>query len=434
MDAEPHVHGKRGAAEVEAAALREESAAAAASENGSGDEEEGEDESSEEEEKLEPKILPKRSTRGARVTEVHGEGDDEFWQQDFFAEGAGDDEPDNDYAKSDAEQDEEPDEVDSDFDEQESDEDDEEVQADKEGKAAKKKGAYVDPKHAAAAAKRAAAAKKAVATKAAARKAAAAATSAPPAAGSAAGAPAVAPNQYDDDSGFPAEASAAVIAPTAAAAPKKRRGAASTAAAGAGAGVGGVAAGSTLSAAQLALLGGAGRKSIRRATMESSIETSRKESLDQQRRRTQKPKPKIEFRKWTQQELLAESVHTEKENTASLELMLRLEEERKKEVAPKPVSLGPRIKIQSRNRSKEDHSQWIVTFTEGLPDYLQPQEPPGQPSASAPPLGQFGFHACVDAAEYFADACCSDLCSLFGCGACVCVGDSCSERSEVCFD
>ena len=75
----------------------------------------GSDEESEEEEEevLEPKVLPDRGTRGNRMNTLIAEedsADEEFWQQDFFAEegkdveyeksSEGEDEADTDFSES----------------------------------------------------------------------------------------------------------------------------------------------------------------------------------------------------------------------------------------------------------------------------------------------------------------------------------------------
>ena len=75
----------------------------------SGSEEEGNDE----EEVLEPKVLPQRGTRGNRMNSLIAEedsADEEFWQQEFFAEAGkdeeyeksseGEDEADTDFSES----------------------------------------------------------------------------------------------------------------------------------------------------------------------------------------------------------------------------------------------------------------------------------------------------------------------------------------------
>lgn len=94
---------------------------------------EGSEESSEEE--IQPKILPKRATRGVRVTDMHGEGDDEFYEQDFWAEGG---EEDSDFSEGSSEEDI----VDSDFDDTEEEEDETEVVVKE--KSNKRKNVYVD--------------------------------------------------------------------------------------------------------------------------------------------------------------------------------------------------------------------------------------------------------------------------------------------------
>lgn len=80
----------------------------------SGSEEEGDDEDEEEEEEvLEPKVLPQRGTRGNRLNSLIAEedsADEEFWQQEFFAEegrdveyeksSEGEDEADTDFSES----------------------------------------------------------------------------------------------------------------------------------------------------------------------------------------------------------------------------------------------------------------------------------------------------------------------------------------------
>lgn len=91
--------------------------------SGSGDksmEESGDAESEEEQEILEPKILPARGTRGNRMNTLIAEedsADEDFWQQEFFAEegkdveyeksSEGEDEADTDFSESELESDEE---------------------------------------------------------------------------------------------------------------------------------------------------------------------------------------------------------------------------------------------------------------------------------------------------------------------------------------
>lgn len=86
-----------------------------------------------------PRRRPVRSTRGVRVSDLHGEGLDEFWDQDFFADANND----SDYS---GEEEVPVDEVDSDFFLSENDDEGEEGEAaePKEEKT-KKKAAYKDP-------------------------------------------------------------------------------------------------------------------------------------------------------------------------------------------------------------------------------------------------------------------------------------------------
>ncbi|KAL0033675.1 hypothetical protein WJX77_000176 [Trebouxia sp. C0004] len=98
--------------------------------SGSGDEsmqESGDSESEEEQEILGPKVLPARGTRGNRMNTLIAEedsADEDFWQQEFFAEEGKDEE----YEKSS----EGEDEADTDFSESESESDEENAQEQKE--------------------------------------------------------------------------------------------------------------------------------------------------------------------------------------------------------------------------------------------------------------------------------------------------------------
>lgn len=80
---------------------------------GSDDEAESSEEDGSEEEVLEPKVLPNRGTRGNRLTALVAEedsADENFWQQEFFAEenkdeeyeksSDGEDEADTDFSES----------------------------------------------------------------------------------------------------------------------------------------------------------------------------------------------------------------------------------------------------------------------------------------------------------------------------------------------
>ncbi|KAL0029592.1 hypothetical protein WJX79_006796 [Trebouxia sp. C0005] len=90
-------------------------------------EESGDSGSEEEQEILEPKVLPARGTRGNRMNTLIAEedsADEDFWQQEFFAEEGKDEE----YEKSS----EGEDEADTDFSESESDTDEEDPQQQKE--------------------------------------------------------------------------------------------------------------------------------------------------------------------------------------------------------------------------------------------------------------------------------------------------------------
>lgn len=234
-----------------------------------------------------------------------------------------------------------PAEVDSDFDEDEDSEDEGEVEADKEKKG-KKAGAYVDPRNLAA--KRAAAAKKAVATKAA-RKAAASSAAASIASGPIdTGAEKPVTVTYDED-GFPTGQDPAQVI--------RRR--------------------SNLPAsAQTLAAMAAGRKSVRKATMENSMETVKKRVEHAKKLREAKPKQKVVFRILTQEEQFAQAVETEKENAASLAQLLVIEEEKKKELAPKAKALGDRILWRSTKKGQ------LVAFTGEVPEYLQPELPVGQ--------------------------------------------------------
>ena len=340
------------------------------------DGEDDDDDDSSEEEEIVPKILPKRSTRGTRLTDMHaGEGDDEFWNQEFFAD---EPEEDNDYEKSDADKDEEPDEYDSDFFESESESDDEEVEVDKE-KRGKKAGSYVDPKHLAA--KRAAAAKKAAATK--------ARTKAAQQAAAAAAASAVERTEdgkidtgavppvtvfYDED-GFPTGQDRLI----------KRK------------------------PTSLLLHPAYGRKSVRQTTIEASLETHRKEEEKAKKRKENKPKAKVPIKHLTQDELLKQSLETEKENIESLAQLLKLEEEKKKEIAPKPKQLGDCIQWKSfiikeanaptGQQPTNDKVCKLLSFTmKETPEYLQPEIPQRQSNNGSANIRGVSQH-CLDQPE-----------------------------------
>jgi len=98
------------------------------------DEEEDEDEDTTMEVK---KVLPARSSRAKRVTSMHAEGDDEFWDQEFF----NDQQDDEEYSLSS----ESEDKVDSDFDVESDPEVDEEVLVKRDAKAKGKGSVYKEP-------------------------------------------------------------------------------------------------------------------------------------------------------------------------------------------------------------------------------------------------------------------------------------------------
>ena len=217
---------------------------------------------------------PVRATRGRRLTDLHGEGDDDFWQQEFFT-AAQDEEEEWEKGEGD---DEEEDEVDSDFFESEDEDDDgeEEEVDDREGRAAKRRG-YVDPRGRKATAK-------------------------------------------------------------AAAAPRPRKAPASTAAAASSASVQSASLPSTgsasLSAAaapSVALLSaiGATRKSSRAATISATSAAHAK----QQKRLASlaaSHRPKLSFPILTQAQQLEQARQTEIDNRASLQQLLRIEQEKRK--------------------------------------------------------------------------------------------------------
>ena len=232
---------------------------------------------------------PVRSTRGRRLTDLHGEGDDEFWTQEFFTAAQDDDE---DFDLRDEAADAEADDaVDSDFfDSEDEDADDDDEAEEKEPQRAKRKGQYVDPR-----------AKKAKAA-------------APPRAKAKPAAP-------------QAPASTAVAA---AAAP---------------ASAGRVSSPSSF----LQGIGGL-RKSSRSSTVSASQSLVAKE---EQRRRSSRSlaRGKLHFPVKSQAQQLEEAVETERANRESLQLLLRIEEERKKVHLRKKRGKGPTVLLRSSKAS-----------------------------------------------------------------------------------
>jgi vacuolar protein sorting-associated protein 72 len=116
-------------------------------------------------------------------------------------------------------------------------------------------------------------------------------------------------------------------------------------------------------------------RQLRKSTVQYSEERKiiRKIERDEadQRRKKRRQNKKVD-KQFSQEELLAEALETEKVNQASLAEMMKLEEERKKIVAPKSKILGPRVITLSRAKSH------TVTFTDvdDLPAFLRAKAPP----------------------------------------------------------
>ncbi|XP_065176502.1 vacuolar protein sorting-associated protein 72 homolog [Sycon ciliatum] len=87
------------------------------------------------------------------------------------------------------------------------------------------------------------------------------------------------------------------------------------------------------------------RKSYRLATVEQRREHEKRQLESQSK--PKKAVKVVQFRKLSQEELLAEAVETERENLASLAAYRRLEEERKKSKHPKAKIVGPSIRFIS---------------------------------------------------------------------------------------
>lgn len=231
-----------------------------------------------------PRALPRRGTRGQRVTDVHKEGDDEFWSQDFFAElSEGDDSYESETEEEDV--------VDSDFDDTEEEEDEEEVKVAPERRR-KTAGQYVDP------------VKK-------------------------------------------VGASSSSSSSAAAAAPPQRRS-------------------RQTQGQQIAVIKMMGRrKSTRGATQKKAQQLEEREAEAEAR-----PKPKRRktepHRVYTQEERLKRAEQVEVENRASLEALLRVEEERKRVRVRKEAPKGARVRWRSKD------GRQYVAFSEGVPAWLCP--------------------------------------------------------------
>ena len=212
---------------------------------------------------------PVRATRGRRLTDLHGEGDDDFWQQEFFTSAQDEEE------EWEKEGEEEVDVVDSDFFESEDEDEAEEADEDERESRGTKRKAYVDPRGKKATTKAATAPRP--------RKASAATASA---------------------STQPSIASSASSASASL---------------------------SALSAPSVALLAavGATRKSSRAATISATSAAHAK----QQKRLASlaaTQRPKLIFPVLTQAQQLQQAQQTEIDNTASLQQLLRIEEEKRK--------------------------------------------------------------------------------------------------------
>ena len=231
---------------------------------------------------------PVRATRGRRLTDLHGEGDDDFWQQEFFTAAQDDDEDFDLREEADAEAE---DVVDSDFFDSEEEEQDDDGDEEKEAKQTKKKGQYVDPR-----------AKKPKAA-------------APPRAKPKA---AAAPSQA------PTSAVAGAVAP-----PTGGR--------------------SSSPLSFLASIGGV-RKSSRSSTITAGHSLHLKE--EQRRRSTRSlQRGKLSFPVLSQAQQLEEAVETERQNRESLQQLLRIEEERKKVHLRKKKGKGPTVLLHSSKAS-----------------------------------------------------------------------------------
>jgi len=100
------------------------------------------------------------------------------------------------------------------------------------------------------------------------------------------------------------------------------------------------------------------RGSLRASTKDASAAATEKRKLDAEmaKRRAEdqekrmKTKGGVELRRLTQEEILEEAKHTEIINRASLEKMLRQEEEKRKVVVRDTNNAGPRIKYSSKRK------------------------------------------------------------------------------------
>lgn len=321
------------------------------------------------------KVLPNRVTRGARVTSAAGEGDDEFWQQQFFADAAEEAE-DGDYQRDDEDAADREDQVDSDFDEDEDDKgegEEEKGERRKAGDGVKKSTSYVDPE--VAASKRAAAAKKAAAAKS--KKLAADAkrvkklgpidqlpNRAPLPVPMPLGSATTAANKYDDESGFPAGDMRADGSADAggdiASSPSVRFASSPTSPHRSSTSHRVPLSPSVLLARTLAA--SSIRRSDRGATKLNSETTMKKGEDTAKALAGRKKAAKVSHRVLTQADQLEESAKTEMINEASLATLQRIEEERKKEAAPKPKPVGNRIRVRHFTYNVDEGHPSLLTL------------------------------------------------------------------------
>ncbi len=113
----------------------------------------------------------------------------------------------------------------------------------------------------------------------------------------------------------------------------------------------------------------AARKEKRQAT---DAADERRKEMKAAEAKKKKPvrKPVVAERKLTAQEMFAEAARTEVINKASLERLLELEEEKRKETIRKRVIVGPRVKFLSRtiahdpNVATSRRTKNLITFTD----------------------------------------------------------------------
>ena len=93
------------------------------------------------------------------------------------------------------------------------------------------------------------------------------------------------------------------------------------------------------------------QRTFRSSTKARVAESHKSRELREKKLKTMakaRPIKKYEEKQWTQEELLVQAAHTEVKNRRSLELMLRMEDDRKKLTGPKAPYVGKRIRYTSR--------------------------------------------------------------------------------------